>query len=155
MTRVFLPDPSKNLLIGTLELLLKSLTWGKRIIVENRWDESIISYSAEIAWFPILVRNRRINATLRRVDLITVMPVTPRVLHVVVQNELIHSGDHVKVPFPGNVSWIARLRFFSLKCQYFRYLFWDNVKLSNWKQCAGKNLLDSNFLFTGCIKGIS
>jgi hypothetical protein len=69
------------------------------------WVESIIPCNAQVACPPILVRKRRINVTLgRRINLIAVMPVAACVVHAVVLNELIHGGgDHVEVPFPGDI----------------------------------------------------
>src|SRR5438445_631737 len=41
--------------------------------------------------------------TLRRLDLIAITPVTARILHVVIQDEFIHRGDHVEIALPRDV----------------------------------------------------
>ncbi len=41
--------------------------------------------------------------SLGRLDLVAIAPVPPGVLHVVIQDELIHGGDHIEIAFPGDI----------------------------------------------------
>ena len=40
---------------------------------------------------------------LRSFDLVSVAPITPSVLHVIIENKLINGSNQVKVPFPRNI----------------------------------------------------
>ena len=50
-----------------------------------------------------LNRHRQPLHPLRRLYLVAVAPVAAGVLHVVVEDELIHRGDHVEIPLPWDI----------------------------------------------------
>ena len=50
--------------------------------------------------------------SLRGFDLVTVTPITPSVLHIIVENEFINSGNHIKITFPRNIIRLGYGNFF-------------------------------------------
>src|SRR3990167_7029009 len=66
-------------------------------------------------------RNRQPLHSLRSLDLVAITPVTTGVLHVVIQDKLIHRGDHVEITLPGDVIRLQDSDFFHLLSCFFTY----------------------------------
>ena len=80
--------------------------------------------------FPFyLNRNRQPLNPMRSFDLVAVSLVTAGVLHVVIENELIHRGDHVKVTFPRDVVGLNDGNF--LHSFPFSRMAWQAFKVSS------------------------
>jgi hypothetical protein len=61
-----------------------------------------------------LNRNRQPLYAVRGLDLVSVAPVAPGVLHVVVEDKLIYEGDHVEIALPRDVVGLKDGDFFHI-----------------------------------------